>query len=252
MTRLFAERSVLIFSALFAGLCCAVAKAGDESQFPTDDLQKRLEAVDRLAASITDLTSRFVEQKHTALLKRPMVSKGRVRIKGSHTVWETLEPHRTTTLVDAKRVRIHYPQRRVVEVYPIDDQLRQLFVSPVPRWAPLRDRFTIESVPASNIPAEYRDLERFLSIRLTAKDDSLRRYVARVDVVIDTTTGCAVRVDIVDGDKERTVITFSEARINSGLSDRRFDLAAPEGTQIVYPFSPNARPHNDGVYGERQ
>lgn len=252
MNGLMAGRYVLISSALFAALCCAVTKAGDESQPPSADFQARLEAVDRLAASISDLTSRFVEKKHTALLKRPMVSKGRVRIKGSHTQWETVEPHRTTTLVDAKRVRIHYPRRRVVEVYPIDDQLRQLFVSPVPRWAPLRDHFSIEPVPAGDVPVEYRDADRFLPIRLTAKDDSLRRFVERVDVVIDATTGCAVRVDMIDGDGERTTITFSETKTNSGLDDRHFDLAAPEGTRVVYPLSPNARPYSDGVYGERQ
>lgn len=252
MNGLLAGRYVLIFSVSFAALCWAVTKAGDESQPPSADFKTRLEAVDRLAASINDLTSRFVEQKHTALLKRPMVSKGRVRIKGTHTLWETVEPHRTTTLVDAKRVRIHYPRRRVVEVYPIDDQLRQLFVSPVPRWSPLQDHFSIESVPAGDVRDEYRDEERFLPIRLTPKDDSLRRYVGRVDVVIDTTTGCAVRVDMIDGDGERTTITFSETKINSGLDDRYFDLAPPEGTQIVYPLSPNARPHNHRVNGERQ
>ncbi len=252
MNRLPVKPSWYLPSALFAGLCCSAIIAGDESQPPRDDFQTRLEAVDRLAESISDLTSRFVEQKHTALLKQPMVSKGRIRIKGSHTLWETVEPHRTTTLVDAKRVRIHYPRRRVVEVYPIDDQLRQLFVSPVPRWAPLRDHFSIESVPAGDVPDEYLEKERFLSVRLTAKDDSLRRYVGRVDVVIDTTTGCAVRVDMIDGDGERTTITFSETKTNSGLGDRHFEFAAPEGTRIVYPLSPNARPHNDGVYGERR
>ena len=252
MNRLPAKPSRYLSSALFAGLCCAATIAGDESQLSRGDFQKRLEAVDRLAASISDLTSRFVEQKHTVLLKKPMVSKGRVRIKGSHTLWETVEPHRTTTLVDAKRVRIHYPRRRVVEVYPIDDQLRQLFVSPVPRWAPLRDYFSIEPVPAGDVPDEYRKGDRFLSIQLTPKDDSLRRYVGRVDVVIDTTTGCAVRVDMIDGDGERTTITFSEAKTNSGLDDHLFHLAAPEGTRIVYPLSPNARPHHDGVYGEKQ
>ena len=252
MNRLPAKPSRYLSSALFAALCCTVTKAGDESQSPSADFQKRLEAVDRLAASISDLTSRFVEQKHTVLLKKPMVSKGRVRIKGSHTLWQTVEPHRTTTLVDAKQVRIHYPRRRVVEVYPIDDQLRQLFVSPVPRWAPLRDHFSIESVPAGDVPDEYLEKDRFLSVRLTAKDDSLRRYVGRVDVVIDTTTGCAVRVDMIDGDGERTTITFSETKTNAGLDDRHFDLAVPEGTQIVYPLSPNARPHHDGVYGEKQ
>ena len=252
MNGLLARRYVLISSALFSALGCAVAKAGDESQSPSDDFNARLEAVDRLAASITDLTSRFVEQKHTVLLKKPMVSKGRVRIKGSHTRWETVAPHRTTTLLDAKRVRIHYPRRRVVEVYPIDDQLRQFFVSPVPRWAALRDRFFIEPIPAGDVPGEYRHRERFLAVRLTAKDDSLRRYVARVDVMLDTTTGCAVRVDMIDGDGERTTITFSETKTNSGSGDHDFDLHAPEGTQIVYPLSPNARPYSDGVYGERQ
>ena len=252
MNRLPVKPSWYLPSALFAGLCCSAIIAGDESQPPRDDFQTRLEAVDRLAESISDLTSRFVEQKHTALLKQPMVSKGRIRIKGSHTLWETVEPHRTTTLVDAKRVRIHYPRRRVVEVYPIDDQLRQLFVSPVPRWAPLRDHFSIESVPAGDVPDEYLEKERFLSVRLTAKDDSLRRYVGRVDVVIDGTTGCAVRVDMIDGDGERTTITFSETKTNSGLGDRHFEFAAPEGTRIVYPLSPNAPTHNDGVYGERR
>ncbi|MCH7703978.1 MAG: cation:proton antiporter, partial [Planctomycetes bacterium] len=41
-------------------------------------------------------------------------------------------------------------------------------------------------------------------------------------------------------------------RENGELFEQRLDLVFPEGTKIVYPLTPNARPNNDDADGERQ
>lgn len=246
------DRFLSLVAALAVAGCCAAIQAAGEPPQRQPDFQKRLQAIDRDAAAIDHLTARFVEQKYTALLKRPMVSKGRVRIKATRALWETFEPHRTTTLVDDELVRIHYPRRQVVEVYPLDDRMRQLFVSPVPRLAALRNHFSIEPVPLGEVPEAFRDEKRFMAIRLAPKDETLRGFMERADVVIDTTTACAVRVNMIDADGERTVITFSKIETNKRWDEHSLDLVFPEGTKIVYPLTPNARPSNDGGYGERK
>ncbi len=252
MNRLPVDRIVSSVAVLAVAGCCVAIQAADDPPRGQPDFQKRLEAIDRRAASIDHLTARFVEHKYTALLKRPMVSKGQVRIKATRALWETFEPHRTTTLVDDELVRIHYPRRKVVEVYPLDDRMRQLFVSPIPRLAALRNHFSIESVPLSEVPKAFRDEKRFMTIRLTPKDETLRGFMERADVVIDTTIACAVRVDMIDADGERTVLTFSKIETHKRWDEHRLDLVFPEGTKIVYPLTPNARPNSDGTNGERQ
>ena len=74
----------------------------------------------------------------------------------------------------------------------------------------------------------------------------------RANVVIDTTTACAVRVNMIDADGERTVITFSKIETNKRWDEHDLDLVFPEGTKIVYPLTPDARPNHDGGYGERK
>ena len=80
----------------------------------------------------------------------------------------------------------------------------------------------------------------------------MRGYMERADVVIDTMIACAVRVEMIDADGERTVLTFSKIETHQRWDEHRLDLVFPEGTKIVYHLTPNARPNNDDADGERQ
>lgn len=236
---------------LAAGAGTPAVALGEEDAAPVDDaLASELADVDQRAAEIRDLTAAFEERKYTALLKKPLVSKGRILVLDRTVLWETRQPHHTQTLLDGSQVRIHYPKRKTVEVYPLDRRLDQLFASPIPRLTHLRRQFRIERLSIGEVDKAYRDFDRYLPVRLTAIDASLQRYVDRIDVVIERTKGCAVRVDMLDADGERTVLTFSDIATNTGLTARDVELDLPSGTRVVWPLSGAWGPTGDSSFGD--
>jgi outer membrane lipoprotein-sorting protein len=206
------------FILLLASLACA------QSTQPADP---RLEAIDKTAAAIADLTATFEQEKHSPLLKKPLVSKGTVLAKGSAMLWTTDSPRKTVMRVDAKSLQILYVDDKVLEVYPVDGKLGQLAASPLPRLALLKEQFTIEKID---------EADDALTLTLKPADDKLKEHVDQVVVTIDKTAAVIRSFELTDPDGERTVIRFSGHRVNTGIEDASLELKPPAGTKIVHPL----------------
>ncbi len=195
-------------------------------------LVDKLNRLDEQSRKIDDLTANFVEKKFTVLLKEPLVSKGRVRVMGSRTRWDTTEPHATTLFTDDKQVALYFPSRKTAEIYPVDRRLRPLIVSPIPRLATLRRHFRIEQLEAD------APRPKFLLLRLTPKDEALTDFIDEVRVRLDVSVGLARRIEMIDPDGDRTVIEFTDIRTNVGLTSKDVAWDFPPGTRIVRPLDP--------------
>lgn len=201
----------------------------------TQEWTRRLKAFDDRTVAVQDLTARFEERKHTALLKEPMVSRGRLWIRGARARWETLEPRRTTLLLDETHVRVYLPDRKVVEVYPMKHHLRHITISPQPRLDALRSQFEIE--PAGDSPSGLSRAERsLLSLRLLPKTSDLREYLDSVIVHLDESTAQVLQAVLIDPDGDRTILTFSDIRTNQGLTDEDVAPSLPADTQVIHPL----------------
>jgi len=196
-----------------------------------------MEELGRRADDVRDLTARYEERKHTALLKKPLVTRGRVRIVGTRARWDADSPRKTVTLLDPSEVRIYYPERSTVEVYPIGAHLQFPTVSPLPRWAELREHFRIEARSAMEMESKVEP-SGYLFLSLTPLRPALREYVETVDVAIDRSSGLLHRADITDPDGDRTIMIFSDARTNTGLASDDLSLDLPAGTLVTWPISP--------------
>lgn len=212
-------------------------KASAEVRDP--GLASVLAKMDQNAAKIRDLTARFKEEKYTALLKKPLVSEGLVRIRGTRSLWEAETPHRAFTLIGPDEVRMYYPERATVEVYEIGTQLRFLALSPLPRLATLQEHFQISLLPLEQIAGPW-DARTHVGLRLTPKSGSLREYIETVHVVLDRESSYVRRAVLIDADGDRTVLTFSDIRANTGLNDADMALVLPPGTKLVHPLSGTA------------
>lgn len=210
-------------------------------------LKKELESLAEKLETIRDLAADFEEQKFSALLKKPLVSKGRMRVVGARSRWETISPKPSSMSVDPAEIRIYFPERSTMEVYPVDEKLRWLTIWPLPKLSVLVDRFFIERTPVAELGEVDRGVTR-LGLRLSPRDEALEQYLRRVDVVLNHATALVVRVEILDADGDRTVISFSNARPNSGLNEKDVELVVPPGTQTVRPLAklekepPNVHP----------
>lgn len=195
-----------------------------------------LKDIDQRAARYADLDGRFRQEKHTALLRKPVVSSGRIRMKGSVVRWDTERPEPAVLHSDGNEIRLYYPAQKVVEVYPIDRRLSDLAASPLPRLDALRQHFRIEPLPPAEVPQDERGDVKRLWLRLVPSDEYLAQHVDEVRVTLDVSAAYVLRVEMFDADGDRTVIRFSDVKTDTGLKDAELNLVVPTGTKVSRPL----------------
>jgi outer membrane lipoprotein-sorting protein len=200
-----------------------------------DATWQRMLDIDAKAAAITDLTSDFEQQKFTSMLKKPLKSSGRVLVRGSSMLWETTAPQPNVLQITAEEVRIYFPSEKTIEVYKVEQKLGQLAASPLPRLATLQKHFAFEPLPLTEMGEQ--DASSFLSLKLTPLQAELREHVEQVRVLIDARTGLMAKLEMRDPDGDRTLITFSNAKPNTGLSDEELRIHAPADVKITRPLA---------------
>jgi outer membrane lipoprotein-sorting protein len=201
------------------------------AQTTQPELWKRLQELDAQTATIKDLTADFEQQKFTPLLKKPMVSTGTIKVRGSAMRWDTLKPSPTVMRVDEKSVQLYYPQQKTMEVFPVEGQLGSLAASPLPRLEVLKQYFSFHSFETKRAGLP----ENATLVRLEPINPEIAQHVKEVNVILDG-RGLVWEFEMTDADGERTVINFRNLRTDTGLSEADADLKPPAGTKIVKPL----------------
>jgi outer membrane lipoprotein-sorting protein len=204
-------------------------------------LLTQLIEIDKRAAAISDLSADFQQRKFTALLKKPLVSTGTLRIKGPAMLWNTTAPEPTLMRIDEKEVHLYYPRQSTLEIYPIDQGLASLASSPLPRLETLRKHFSIERAEASKLNADATNAS-LVPLRLTPIDALLREHVEQVLVLLDASQGLILRAEVTDADGDRTAIEFTNIQRNTNLPETAVALDVPAGTRTVRPLEGLQRP----------
>lgn len=202
---------------------------------PEPDFRAQLAAVDARAAAVTDLSAEFEQRKHTPLLRKPLVSSGRVRVAGGTTRWDTQSPSPSVLVLTAETLRLYYPEQRALEEYPIAEGLGRLAATPLPRLTSVAEHFDIRRADVGSFEGVEPD-GSLLAIELTPKTEELKKHIQTVRVLLELESGWARQVEMIDADDERTVIIFRKVRANTGLTERELDLVVPPGTRISRPL----------------
>jgi len=201
-----------------------------------DTLWKRLIEANNLTAQVADLTADFQQQKVTAMLRKPLISSGKIFLRGPVMLWNTIKPEPTVLRIDPREVRLYYPREKTVEVYAITDKLGALAASPIPRLDVLVKYFNFENLDVTVFGES--DSRKYLALKLTPiAGGDLDKYIKEVRVLIDTTNGQLARMEMTDIDGDRTIVSFSNVRINSGLTEKDVALEIPADVKIVHPLA---------------
>ena len=227
---------------LLALLCIVTLAKGDVpatspavATAPSDpELWREMTAVNELGADITRLTADFEQRKFTALLRKPIVSTGRIVARDERVLSVTERPEPSRVLVDAAEIKIYYPGHRVMEVYPIDKDLGALASSPLPKLDVLKRFFTFDRMAAKDLDPSADDASH-LAVRLTPSDATLAEHVEEVRVLLDRKTGLVNRVETLDPDGDRNVITFANVRTGDDVTEEP-TLEVPPGTKVSRPL----------------
>ncbi|MEO6436276.1 MAG: outer membrane lipoprotein carrier protein LolA [Tepidisphaeraceae bacterium] len=196
---------------------------------------KRMLDIDATAAAIEDLEADFQQQKFTAMLKKPLLSSGRVFVRGPAMLWDTNKPEANVLQINDREVRIYYPSQKTIEVFQLEQKLGQLAASPLPRLSVLQQHFTFKPLPLAEMGES--DEARFFAVEMTPIDPAMREHVERVRVLLDASIGLITRFEMLDADGDRTLISFSNAKPNVGIKDEQLRIAAPAGVKITRPLA---------------
>ena len=202
-------------------------------------LEAKLADIDTRADKIQDFTANFEQKKYTALLRKPLLSGGVVRVQGAIVRWDTARPEPQVLFSDSKEVRMYYPKQKLLEIYPIDERMSDLAASPLPRLGTLRHSFAIERIPFAEIKVDAPDLvdgPDQVPLRLKPVNAFLKEHVREVRVLLDARTATMLCVTTVDSDGDRTVIRFNDVRLNTGLKPADVQLTAPADVKISHPL----------------
>jgi outer membrane lipoprotein-sorting protein len=211
------------------------AKVADQpTSKPADTaLWQKLTEIDQRAGQIKSLSASFDQQKVTSLLRKPLDSAGRVRIKGSIVRWDTSQPEQSVLLIDQGEAKVYYPTQKTLEIYPLDKKLADLAASPLPRLDVLKERFAIEQIPVAELEKSAAG-KAFIALRLTPKDPSLAEHVKQVRVLLDVRQAYIMKAEVTDGDGDRTVLSFKDVQLNADVGD--LSLVVPPGTAVTHPL----------------
>ncbi|MCX5658528.1 MAG: hypothetical protein NTW19_02255 [Planctomycetota bacterium] len=177
------------------------------------ELWRTLRQIDEKVSRIHDLTADFTQVKRTPLLKRPMVSEGRVRVAGGVVRWDTAKPSPTVLWMRESKVRIYYPENKLVEEYDLGQRLAELAGSPVPRLGLLVEHFRPELLTES-------DLRR---------GDAAAPAPAPAESL--------VRMKMSASDEETTFVAFNNVRINTRIDEASLTPEVPAGVKVSRPLA---------------
>ncbi len=214
----------------------ATATAPGSQPAMAADLRSELLALEGKLAALQDLTTRFTQQKFTPMLRKPLTSAGTIRVRQNLMRWDTEKPAPSSMLIGESEIRMYYPKQKVMEIYPIDEQLGRLAASPVPRIAVMQEHFSFERGSAKEMDASADD-SSCLAVTLTPKQETLKQHIEHVKLLIDRNSAYLRQMEMIDADGDRTVIRFDEVKLNSGLSAQDLELKVPAGTRISRPLS---------------
>jgi len=222
----------------------AAASPGKAPAGVDPQLWAQMVAIDARASRITSMVAHFQQEKFTALMRKPIVSSGTIRIKGSMMRWDTTEPYPSTMLFSDREAKIFYPNPApgTLEIYSLDQRMAEMAASPLPRLKILKETFTFAQIPVHDMDANAKS-EGFLALRMTPREPSLKEHVQEVRVLLDAQAGYIVRAEMTDADGDRTVLHFSQIKLN--VDPGKLELTVPAGTKIVHPLEglEGAAPH---------
>ena len=204
------------------------------------ELAERLARFDEKTAAIDDLSAEFEQQKHSSLLRKPMISRGQVRVHGEVIRWDTREPIESVIRVDETDARIYYPDQKLLEVYDLGADLRFLAGSPVPRLSTLGEQFEIAPDDGADLDESVTMRAGALVVSLVPRDERLAARIKRIRLVLDEHVGVMRLFEIVDRQGDRSVVQFREIRINTGLEQSDVELRVPAGVRVSRPFGGGA------------
>lgn len=224
-----------------------------ESTEPTGDrwpvVQRHLSEVRKRIGPIQSFRATFTQTKQTPLLRKPLVSTGTVVYHRSKALWTTLAPDPSRMLLETNKLCLYFPDENVLEIYG--------FHGGAKRWLGTLSGLVSSRLDGLekgfNVQEVLKDEEGHrLTVRLTPRAKETARHIRELTTRLNLQTGAMDRLEMLDGDRQRLVITFQDIKINAPVRPEELRLRVPKNARIIKQQPPNAPRSGSGKASEQE
>ena len=207
------------------------SSAGSSPAFG-QEVEELIRGIDGQQQKIQTLTASFSQRRETSLVKDPLISQGVVRFKRPdrlHFLYS--KPESMEMALDGKTIWIYYPGRSQAEKYSlIRNKKMAQYLEPVTgifqkTFAQVTESYTII----------YQGLEadRIHRFRLQPREEKVQKFLSRVDLWIDRTSGAILKFEMMEASKDRLTLEFRDLQINPPLADDDLMIIIPPSAKVL-------------------
>lgn len=155
-------------------------------------------------AATDQLSARFTQVQHRAILRAPLVSEGSLSYarQSGHLSWQVEKPSRSRFTLDGSIARTEYPDLGISETYDL---------AQVPEASRVAASMMVwlRADPAQ-VEAEFTVRYEGERVTLAPKDATLKALLAEIQLTVVPDPWRVSRVELVEPDQDRVVITFHD------------------------------------------
>lgn len=220
---------------LFSG---AAARAKDKANAPTPAEQEKLAAIlkrfDETQSSTRTLTAAFTERKEIALLKDPVVAKGRFfYTKPDDVLWQYTDPDPRYFLISKDELLSYFPSKRRAERVSIGlyhDRLLKVLAIGQPSKNLLK-YYEIHLDETGN------DIAGTHLLILSPRKRMVKKRIAELRLWVNQSSSLPVRMQYREPDGDSTTVSFEDVRFNPQIAASVYKIEIPKDIQIKKGFS---------------
>jgi outer membrane lipoprotein-sorting protein len=201
------------------------------------DVQDLIRAIDEQQQKIQTLVAHFSQKRETSLVKDPLLSAGLVKFKRPdriHFIYSQPEPMEIA--LEGKMVWVYYPGRSQAEKYSLTRNRRiAQYLEPVTGifqkpFAQLAENYTLTFQGSEG--------DRYYRFRLEPREGKVPKFLSRVDLWIDKTSGAILRLEMIEASKDRLFLEFRDLQINPPLTNEDLTIKIPPSVKVLEQISP--------------
>ncbi len=185
--------------------------------WPTAGFCAEWEELRQAAARIKSLQTDFVQEKHLKILRKPVVSKGRLYFSPpGHMRWEYISPIKSVVLMRRDKMDMYlWSEGRWTRDDGRSLEIRRTVLDEISGWFSGQFKETSSFTPSlvSGPPTRI----------ILAPRQGLKGFIERVVLTLSRTPGVMESVEIVEGDDAKTRIKFMNVRLNTSLPEKIFE-----------------------------
>lgn len=174
-----------------------------------------LESIRRTADTVESISASFTQEKHLAILRKPLISKGLLLFQKPDALrWEYQTPIASILMsYQGKTVRYLKQDNAFVKDIGTHIQVMQIVLGEISNW--LAGRFN----EGGNFVATVKDNG---VVRLQPSNEEMTKMISHIEIQLSSQPGLIDSVTIYESKKSYTKLIFQNTRLNDPLKPALF------------------------------